>query len=101
VLLPGFQAAGTRGRLLEDGVDTLRIHGQDVPVRARIERLDGLSAHADRNDLLRWLRGFHRPPRETWVVHGEPAASQSLAHAIATELGWKVAVAADGATVSL
>jgi metallo-beta-lactamase family protein len=101
VLLPGFQAAGTRGRLLEDGVDTLRIHGQDIPVRARIERLDGLSAHADKNELLRWLRGFRHPPRETWVVHGEPAASQSLADAITSELGWRATVATDGATLNL
>ena len=101
VLLPGFQAAGTRGRALQNGASTVRIHGQDVPVRARVETIDGLSAHADRTELLRWMRGFRRPPARTYIVHGEPEGSQALAAAIRSELGWTAGVAEDGATVPL
>ena len=101
VLLPGFQAAGTRGRLLQDGARTVRIHGQEVPVRARIETIDGLSAHADQTELLRWMRGFTRPPRQTYLVHGEPKGAEALAAIIRSELRWTASVAEDGATVSL
>lgn len=101
VLLSGFQAAGTRGRKLEEGTRQIRIHGQEVVVRARIERLDGLSAHADREEILRWLGGFRRPPRRTWVVHGEDGPAAALAETIRDRLGWNAAVAEDGATVRL
>lgn len=101
VLLTGFQAVGTRGRALLDGAPTIRIHGEDVRCRARVEVIDGLSAHADRRELLRWMTGFRRPPRHTYVVHGEPAASEALAAAIGRELGWSVSVARDGETVAL
>jgi metallo-beta-lactamase family protein len=87
VLLPGFQAAGTRGRSLQNGASTIRIHGQDVPVRAHIETIDGLSAHADQTGLVRWMCGFTRPPSQTYVVHGEPKSSEALAAAIRSELG--------------
>jgi metallo-beta-lactamase family protein len=101
VLLTGFQAAGTRGRSLADGARSLRIHGADVPVRATVEMLDGLSAHADRDELLRWARGFRRAPRQTWVVHGEPQPADRLAASLRTELGWQAAVAVDRETVTL
>ena len=101
VLLVGYQAAGTRGRSLQEGAKFLRIHGNDVQVRARIELVDGLSAHADRAELLRWARGFERAPAQTWVVHGEPRASQALATHLHRELGWRSAVAEDGASVEL
>ncbi|HET9450815.1 MAG TPA: MBL fold metallo-hydrolase [Aggregicoccus sp.] len=101
VVLAGYQAAGTRGRALQDGARTVRIHGQDVPVRARVEVLDGLSAHADREELLRWLGGFQRPPRQTWVVHAEPEAADALAATLHERLGWRVGVARDGETVPL
>ena len=101
VLLPGFQAADTRGRKLLDGAREIRIHGTSVPVRATVEVLDGLSAHADHDTLLRWLRGFRRPPRQTWVVHGEALASAALATDIRAQLGWQVGVAVDQATVPL
>jgi metallo-beta-lactamase family protein len=99
VLLVGYQAAGTRGRSLQEGARFLRIHGEDVPVRAHVETVDGLSAHADQQELLRWMRGFTRPPRQTWVVHGEPGPAQALAAAIREQLGWSADVAEDGATV--
>jgi metallo-beta-lactamase family protein len=101
VLLAGFQAADTRGRKLQDGARELRIHGTSVPVRATVVVLHGLSAHADRDDILRWCAAFERPPRQVHVVHGEPGAARSLAEALHARLGWDAAVAQDGATVRL
>jgi metallo-beta-lactamase family protein len=101
VLLPGFQAAGTRGRSLQNGARTIRIHGEDVLVRARVETIDGLSAHADQTELLRWMRGFTPPPARTYIVHGEPEGAETLAAAIRSEFGWTAAVAEDGVTVPL
>ena len=90
VLFVGFQAAGTRGRLLVDGAKTVKIHGEVIPVAARVVRNDQMSAHADRDEILRWLRGFSRPPAQTFLVHGEPDAMGALASAIRQELGWSV-----------
>jgi len=87
VVLAGYQAPGTRGWRLQQGETTLRIHGQDVPVRAGLAAISGLSAHADADELLRWLRGL-AAPRRTFVVHGEPAASAALAARLARELGF-------------
>lgn len=101
ILLVGFQAAGTRGRSLQEGATTLRMHGQNVPVRAAIETIDGLSAHADRQEILRWLKGFAEPPRHTYIVHGEPNAASSLQNLIETELRWNVSVAKDQQVVDL
>jgi metallo-beta-lactamase family protein len=101
VLLVGFQAAGTRGRALGDGVRNLRIFGADVPVRARVAQITALSAHADRDETLRWLEGFRTPPRATYLVHGEPDAARALAEAIRARYGWPVRVAAPGETVDL
>ncbi len=101
VLLTGFQAAGTRGRALEEGAKQLTLFGQAVPVRARVERIDALSAHADCEETLRWLGGFERPPRATYLVHGEPEGAQGMAAAIKQRLRWDVRVAGDGETVEL
>lgn len=101
VLLVGYQAAGTRGRALLEGARHLRIHGEDVLVRAQVETLGGLSAHADQGEILKWLGGFRRPPAQTYIVHGEDGPAQALATAIRTRLGWTVTVASDGATVPL
>lgn len=101
VALVGYQAAGTRGRTLEDGARTLRIFGQDLAVRARVVKLDGLSAHADQTDLLRWLRGFQKPPRQAFVVHGEPQPADVLAATIRTQLHWNARVAEDREVVAL
>jgi metallo-beta-lactamase family protein len=79
VLLIGYQAAGTRGWNLQRGAETLRIHGEDVPVRAKVETLSGFSAHADRDDLARWAATFPRPPRRVFCVHGEPASLAAAA----------------------
>jgi metallo-beta-lactamase family protein len=88
VLFVGFQAAGTRGRRLIDGEKSIKIHGDMVPVAAGIERLDSMSAHADSQEILRWLGGFTRPPRRTFIVHGEPTAMDALSASITRTLGW-------------
>ncbi|HEU4390507.1 MAG TPA: MBL fold metallo-hydrolase, partial [Blastocatellia bacterium] len=92
VVFVGFQAAGTRGRLLQEGAPEIRIHGQTVRVNARIESMGSLSAHADSTEILRWLSGFKRPPKTTFVVHGEPSASESLRDKIVSGLGWNVVI---------
>src|SRR5215467_5998674 len=88
VVFVGYQAAGTRGRRLVDGEKSIKIHGQMVDVRAAIERIDSLSAHADSTEIMRWLSGFKHPPRTTFVVHGEPDSAQALRDRIASTLGW-------------
>jgi metallo-beta-lactamase family protein len=90
VLFAGYQTAGTRGRTLLEGAATVHIHGRDVPVAARVEGLDSMSAHADAGEILRWLGGFRRPPTLTCLVHGEPAPMDALRAAIERELGWTV-----------
>jgi metallo-beta-lactamase family protein len=88
VVFTGFQAVGTLGRRLVDGATTVRILGVDVPVRARISTIGGLSAHADRDGLLEWLQGFRRAPQRTYVVHGEAQTVLSFADFIRGRLGW-------------
>lgn len=91
VLFVGYQAAGTRGRRLVNGEKTVRIHGQDVPVAARIEMLDGLSAHGDRDDVDRWLSEIAVPPVRTFCVHGETGALEA-ARSRFTARGWDAVV---------
>lgn len=88
ILLPGFQVAGTRGRALLDGARTLKMYGGYVPVRAEVVGVDDLSAHADADGLLAWLKTAPAPPRTCYVVHGEPPASAALAERIDREIGW-------------
>jgi metallo-beta-lactamase family protein len=90
VLLAGFQAEGTRGRQLKDGASAVKIHGQMIPVHARIEALDSMSAHADSNEIMRWLGGFKRAPALTCLVHGEPGPMDVLKARIERELKWTV-----------
>jgi len=94
VLLVGYQAAATLGRALQDGAEYVRIHGQEVPVRAEVVTLDQLSAHAGRSELLRWLSGFNVPPRQTFLVHGEPSGLEGLRAGIASRFHWPVVVPA-------
>jgi metallo-beta-lactamase family protein len=101
VLFVGHQAAGTRGAALVGGATAVKIHGQYVPVRAEVAHLDSLSAHADRDGLLRWLRALPAPPRDVFVNHGEPAASDALRLAIEESLGWRVRVAEHGQPIVL
>jgi metallo-beta-lactamase family protein len=101
ILLSGFQAGGTRGAALKAGATEIKIHGRYVPVRAEVASLDMLSAHADRDELLRWLGGFKAPPRMTFVTHGEPDAADTLRHDIKEKLGWEVHVPEHGERVEL
>lgn len=101
VLIIGFQAAGTLGRRLVDGETNVRIFGDEIPVRARVHTLGGLSAHADQHALLRWLRGFSRPPQRTLVVHGEAQTAKGFAQLIQDRLGWRAAAPAAGETIQL
>jgi metallo-beta-lactamase family protein len=88
VLITGFQAEGTLGRRLVDGARNVRIFNDDIPVRARLHTIGGLSAHADRDGLLSWLRGFAHAPRHTFVVHGERETAAGFASEVKNQLGW-------------
>lgn len=102
VLITGFQAAGTLGRRLVDGARRVRIFGEEIPVRADIYTIGGLSAHADQAALLGWLRKFRRPPSRTFVVHGEKETADIFATVIRERLGWAaVAVPQLGSTAQL
>ena len=94
VLFVGYQAAGTRGRQLVEGARQVKMHGRLIDVQARIEKIDSMSAHADAGEILRWLHGFMKPPRMTYLVHGEPGAQQTLQNRIHAELGWKTYIPA-------
>jgi metallo-beta-lactamase family protein len=101
VLFVGYQAPGTRGRQLVDGASFVKIHGQVIHVGARILRNDQMSAHADHDETLRWLRGFERPPACTYLVHGELDAMTVLRTSIEREIGWTVATPAHGDRITL
>jgi metallo-beta-lactamase family protein len=92
IVLAGFQAAGTRGEALLHGARALRVFGQDVPVRCKVVHLDSLSAHADADGLLAWIRSMPQPPAGVSVVHGEAAAAETLRRRIKHELGWAAGV---------
>ena len=97
----GFQAAGTLGRKIVDGAKTVRIFRELYPVRAKLFTINGLSAHADRDALLGWLGHFKRPPRQTYVVHGEPLAAESIKAAIVERFHWRASVPSAGESVAL
>jgi metallo-beta-lactamase family protein len=90
VLFVGYQAAGTRGRALVDGAPEVRIHGQQVTVRARIDRIDSMSAHADREEIVRWLGTMPSAPERVCLVHGEPGPMDALKQMIVQRMGWNV-----------
>jgi metallo-beta-lactamase family protein len=90
LLFVGYQAAGTLGRLILDGKQEVRIHGQFYPVKMRIEEILGFSAHADKDDLIRWLDNFKLPPQRIFLTHGEEKSIKSLSDYIRSKKGWKV-----------
>ncbi len=92
ILFSGFQAGGTRGALMVGGADEIKIHGEYFPVRAEVVVMDNLSAHADANEIITWLKHFHIPPIRTFVTHGEPAAADALRFRIQEELSWSAYV---------
>jgi metallo-beta-lactamase family protein len=100
IVFAGFQAQGTLGRRIVDGAKSVRLFGEPYPVRAKVFTIGGLSSHADQSALMDWLGGFRRPPRQTWVVHGEPLAAGTLRDLVRRK-GWRVQVPAAGQSVEL
>jgi len=90
IVLPGFQVPGTRGAKLAAGERSVRIHGQDIPLRAKVTQLDAFSGHADADEIMQWLTHFHVPPTDTFIVHGEREAADAMRLRIKSELDWKV-----------
>jgi metallo-beta-lactamase family protein len=89
IVFVGFQAAGTTGRRIQNGEPEVKILGQWIPVRCRIEKIGGFSAHADWQEILRWLEGLRQsPPKRTFLTHGEPEAAEAMADHIRERLGW-------------
>jgi metallo-beta-lactamase family protein len=101
VLFVGYQAQGTLGRQILDGNPEVRIHGISRLVRAEVHQIQGISGHADRAGLLKWLGRFRCPPRQLFLTHGEPQASLSLAEEVRATLGWEVKVPEYRETVQL
>jgi metallo-beta-lactamase family protein len=89
IIIGGYQAPGTRGRLLQDGAKFLKMFGFEVPVRAAIETIPGLSGHADRTELLRWLSQIPTP-RRTFLTHGEPKSMNAFAEELKQKRNWDV-----------
>jgi metallo-beta-lactamase family protein len=101
IVFPGFQVDGSRGAKLVGGAREIKLHGHYVPVNAEVSHLEGFSGHADADELMAWMRALRRPPRQVFVVHGEPEASDALRSRIQDELGWPVRVPQHGETVTL
>jgi metallo-beta-lactamase family protein len=92
ILFAGFQAGGTRGASMVSGTPSVRIHGEDIPVRAEVAQLDSMSAHADANEIMDWLRGFTTLAKQVFVTHGEPVAADAMRQRIKRELHWPARV---------
>ena len=92
ILLVGYQAEGTRGRNLLEGAHELKIFGKYIPVAARVEVLETLSAHADQSELLHWIADLESPPEQLFLVHGEPTALDALRVKLDQEKGWKARI---------
>jgi metallo-beta-lactamase family protein len=101
ILLPGYQAQGTRGASLRDGARTLKIHGMAIPIHAQCLQWDHMSAHGDQKDLLRWLQNCQEKPQKVYIVHGEKESSQTLAQKIKANHSIPCAIPRDGETISL
>lgn len=101
IVFAGFQVGGSRGAALVAGATEVKIHGEYVPVRATVSHLEGFSAHADSQGLMDWMGSLRRPPEQTFIVHGDPQASDALRVRVQDELGWAVRVPAHGAVFEL
>jgi len=101
VLMVGYQAIGTRGRALVDGATEVKMHGEMVPVRARVENIEEFSVHADSNELIAWLQTSSIEPKKVFVVHGEAGVAESFSDLIQSKLHWNSHAAKDGETVIL
>lgn len=96
VLFVGYQGEGTKGRLLKNGLRTIRIHHLNVEVNAEIFTIDSLSAHADSDELVRWMKGFVKKPERVFLVHGEESSVRALYYRVTNELGWDCEIPAAG-----
>jgi metallo-beta-lactamase family protein len=92
ILFVGYQAAGTLGRQIVDGAEEVRILGRKYRVRARVAQIHGFSAHADRDELFRWVSGLRNPPRHVFVNHGEPESASRFADFLKEKMGWEVSM---------
>lgn len=92
LLFAGFQAGGTRGAHIVGGAREVKIHGEWHPVRAQVTQLEGFSGHADSEELMAWMAAIRRPPKQVWVVHGEPEAADTLRQRISETFGWPARV---------
>lgn len=92
VLLAGYQAEGTRGRQLQEGAHEIKLHGKYIPVKATIKSIQSLSAHADQNELIDWMRSIKNVPEQVFLVHGEPTALDAFRVKIKDELNFKVTI---------
>jgi len=101
IVLSGFQAGGTRGANLQAGERVLRIFGMDIEITASVTQIDSMSAHADADQLLAWMKAARTPPKMTYLVHGEEHAADRLRFRIEHELGWRARVAQHGDEVDL
>jgi len=101
ILFVGYQSVGTRGRDIRDGAKSTRIHGEDITINARVESFDSMSAHADANEIMRWLKNFTRPPQLTCLVHGEAGPMDTLKARIERELQWTVKTPNQGERITL
>lgn len=101
VILVGYQAMGTRGRSLVDGAQFVKMHGKDVPVKARIEQVQSFSVHADINELTTWLKTSSDEPGIVYTVHGDEGVAESFAEHLTESLGWKTHAPRAGETVVL
>ena len=101
VLFVGFQGEGTRGRKLVEGATSIKIHGEIISVSAQITQLNSMSAHADSNEIVDWLRTFPKPPSATYLVHGEPHAQDTLKERIVSTFGWPVHIPQHGEKVDV
>lgn len=96
VIFVGFQAAGTTGRKILEGAAQVKIMKEFVPVRCRVERIEGFSAHADWQDVLRWLETMSAAPKQAFITHGEPEAAAAMAELLREKFGWTVKIPAYG-----
>lgn len=95
ILFVGYQAVGTRGRDILEGKDKIRMFGLNVPVKMQVRKIDGLSAHADREELLKWIGTLPEAPKRTFIVHGEPESAEALQQGLSQQLGWPNVIVPD------
>ncbi|MCC6221171.1 MAG: MBL fold metallo-hydrolase [Deltaproteobacteria bacterium] len=101
VLFVGYQARGSRGSIIQSGAKYIRIFGEDIPIRAQVDTISGLSAHADRDELLKWLAESKGTPKQVRIIHGEPEASRAFANALKKKFNWDAAPATHMQTVEV